>query len=250
MPKLHLNQIEVAGLAVLWLCCLSCRREETRPSNHEPGPPAAKPTDRPTPTPTLTPAPPAAPSATAWSFDRSGPTPLPPGFAVKSGSWEVALESKRGLNRVLVQTAASAKPVFNVVLIQSPVVKREAIDLTVRLRALEGKVDQGGGVIWRAKDAENYYIARYNPLEDNLRLYSVNAGRRKLLKGAPLKLNHTAWHTLRVTMQGEQIKVFLDRRERLSVEDSTFDDAGQIGLWTKADAVTQFDDLKLAEVTP
>jgi hypothetical protein len=263
MPKLHLNHVVVAGLASLCLCCLSCRRSETQPSTNEPRPPAVpkppavKSPARPEPTPTPTPtpsrgrgAPPADPSATAWSFDRVSPTPLPPGFSIKSGSWAVALESKRGRNRVLVQTAASAGPTFNVVLIESPAAKRKEVDLTVRLRAVTGKVDQGGGVIWRARDAKNYYIARYNPLEDNLRLYTVKAGRRKLIKGVQLKINHAAWHTLRATMQGDQIKVYLDRREQLSVQDSTFSAAGQIGLWTKADAVTQFDDLKLEEATP
>ncbi|MBA3257018.1 MAG: DUF1080 domain-containing protein, partial [Pyrinomonadaceae bacterium] len=100
----------------------------------------------------------------------------------------------------------------------------------------------GGGVVWRARDAKNYYIARYNPLEGNYRVYKVEDGRRTQLGTSDVKRSE-GWHTLRVTMTGERIECYFDGRKYLDVSDSTFKSAGKIGLWTKADAQTHFDDL-------
>jgi hypothetical protein len=116
------------------------------------------------------------------------------------------------------------------------------VDLSVQMKAVAGRSDQGGGLIWRAKDAKNYYVARYNPLEDNFRVYKVVNGSRSEFQSATIK--HSAgWHTLRVTMAGDHIECYYDGKKYLDVKDSTFADAGRIGLWTKADAQTHFDDL-------
>jgi hypothetical protein len=104
-------------------------------------------------------------------------------------------------------------------------------------------VDQGGGLIWRVKDHDNYYIARWNPLEDNFRVYYVKEGRRVQLDSANVKADFAKWHTIKIEQRGDAIACYLDGEKLLEVKDKTFAEAGGVGLWTKADAATAFDDL-------
>jgi hypothetical protein len=110
---------------------------------------------------------------------------------------------------------------------------------------LAGKVDQGGGVIWRAQDKSNYYIARYNPLEDNFRIYVVLDGDRKMLGSERVSLDEKAWHNLRISHVKNKIEGFLDGKKLLDVDDKNLSEAGGVGLWTKADASTAFDNFKV-----
>ncbi|MGD0898784.1 MAG: family 16 glycoside hydrolase [Thermoguttaceae bacterium] len=121
------------------------------------------------------------------------------------------------------------------------------VSLSVAFKAVAGKLDQGGGLVWRYKDADNYYLARMNPLEDNYRVYKVVAGKRTQLGSAGMKIPAGEWHVLRVVHQGNHIECYLDDKRHLDVRDDTFPDAGKIGLWTKADAQTHFAGLKAAE---
>lgn len=117
-------------------------------------------------------------------------------------------------------------------------------EIEVKVRANTGKEDQGGGVIWRARDANNYYIARYNPLEDNFRLYSVKNGRRKQLASASgIGVQSGEWFKLKIVQQGDRIEASLNGRKYLETTDRTFTKAGGIGFWSKADAASSFDDL-------
>jgi hypothetical protein len=175
-----------------------------------------------------------------WNFDRSPVGKLPPEFSAESGKW-VVFSPDIG-KRVLSQTAKSPASAFNVVLLKD--VKARDLTLRVKLRAIAGKEDQGGGLVWRALDGKNYYLARFNPLENNLRLYTVVAGKRTQLENADVKLPQ-GWQTLAVHMKGDHITVELDGKQRLDAHDTTFSDAGTIGLWSKSDAQTQFDDLTL-----
>jgi hypothetical protein len=120
------------------------------------------------------------------------------------------------------------------------------VDLSVRIKAVAGELDQGGGVVWRARDKNNYYIARYNPLEDNFRVYKVEAGKRTQFASAKVP-GDKKWHTLRVTMAGPRVHCYLDGARYLDAEDSTFPAAGRIGLWSKADAQSYFDDVSVSE---
>jgi hypothetical protein len=115
----------------------------------------------------------------------------------------------------------------------------------VRLKAVAGETDRGGGLVWRAKDKNNYYIARYNPLEPNFRVYKVEDGKRTQLDHAEAP-GDTEWHTLRITMNGREIFGYLDGKNLLEAEDSTFVDVGKIGLWSKSDARSYFDDLTVS----
>lgn len=114
--------------------------------------------------------------------------------------------------------------------------------ITVYFKANSGMEDEGGGVIWRAKDKNNYYISRYNPLENNFRLYFVKDGARRMLASARVNLPAHVWHELKIVQDGNKIRGYLNGKKWLEAEDKTFSNSGGVGLWTKADAATSFDD--------
>jgi hypothetical protein len=174
-----------------------------------------------------------------WTFDKDETGAVPKGFVAAVGHWRV-VEHDDG--KVLAQLARSPNPVFNVVLIEGP--DAQDLDLSVKLRPIAGVNDQGGGLIWRAKDAKNYYVARFNPLENNFRVYTVVDGKRTQLQSA--EVTHQGdWSRLRVTMKGDHIVCYLDGVKLLDIHDATFPGPGKIGLWSKSDAQTEFDELKL-----
>jgi hypothetical protein len=117
--------------------------------------------------------------------------------------------------------------------------------INVKVKAVAGREDQGGGLIWRVQDKDNYYIARWNPLEDNFRLYYVKDGRRKMLESAKIKSDPANWHAIQIEQNGDVIECYFDGEKLLTSQDTTFPNAGGIGLWTKADAMTNFDDFSV-----
>jgi len=176
-----------------------------------------------------------------WNFDADSAGSIPEGFTANSGEWKVIRDSTAPSKpNVLAQLGKNSGSTFNVCLMNDTNYKD--LDVSVKMKAITGKEDQGGGLLWRAKDAKNYYGARYNPLEDNYRVYKVEKGRRSQLQSADIK-HSEGWHTLRVTMQGDRIEGYYDGKKYLDVKDPTFQKAGRIGLWTKADAQSHFDDL-------
>src|SRR5438105_3185852 len=116
----------------------------------------------------------------------------------------------------------------------------------VKFKSISGKEDQAGGVVWRLKDANNYYIARANALEDNVTIYDTVNGRRTERKRANMKVASNQWHTLRVDFQGGHFTVMFDGKKAIEWDDDKFKDAGKVGVWTKADSVTIFDDFSYA----
>ncbi len=112
----------------------------------------------------------------------------------------------------------------------------------VRFKPVSGKEDQAGGLIWRFRDKDNYYIARANALEDNVTIYHTAAGHRSAFKNANMKVTGGAWHTLRVDFQASHFVVTFDGKKALDAYDATFTGPGAVGVWTKADSVTYFDD--------
>lgn len=117
-------------------------------------------------------------------------------------------------------------------------------EIEISFKAIKGEQDQGGGPIWRYQDQNNYYIARANPLENNFRVYKVVNGDRTQLSSANVEIVSGKWHTIKIINIGDKIQLFYNGEFYLEVQDSTFKQ-GRIGLWTKADAVTAFDDIKL-----
>jgi hypothetical protein len=130
------------------------------------------------------------------------------------------------------------------------------VDLSVRFRPVSGRVDQAAGLVWRYQDENNYYLVRANALESNVVLYKVQNGRRTDLPvkgegrtyGKPARVPSGQWATLRVFARGSLFEVYHEGRKLYAVEDTTFSEAGKVGVWTKADSVTNFDDLTV--VTP
>jgi hypothetical protein len=120
----------------------------------------------------------------------------------------------------------------------------------VKFKPISGKDDQAGGVVWRYLDADNYYICRANALENNVVLYRVYRGKRKSISpigrlfaygvGHPVPAGQ--WHTLRVEFQGTRAKVLFNGKALFEIQDKTFPGPGKVGVWTKADSVTRFDD--------
>jgi len=187
----------------------------------------------------------------AWSFDLDPVGTLPKGFIIgtlfdgrPAGDWQI-MEFKEApsLPHVFAQRMnAGAEHAYKTVLVQD--MAAADLDLQVSFLAVGGKGDMGGGLIWRAADDRNYYLARANPLEQNIRAYRVVKGVRHLLMNFDQVIPVRKWHGLRVVAQGEQFEVFFDGRTVLKLSDKTFTN-GRIGLWTKSDAVTYFDDLQL-----
>jgi hypothetical protein len=177
---------------------------------------------------------------------------LPSGWkAARTGKgegsvWKVAADdsapSESGV--VLAQTAESPRGLFNLCIAEDG--RFKDVEVQVAFKAVRGKIDQGGGIVWRYQDANNYYVARMNPLEDNYRVYKVVAGKRiQLGTKEDLKIPAGEWHVLKIKQSGEQIECWLDGKKCLQAKDDTFTKAGKIGLWTKADAQTYFDDLQV-----
>ena len=114
----------------------------------------------------------------------------------------------------------------------------------VKMKPDSGREDQAGGVVWRFQDGNRYYVARANAMEDNVSLYYTEGGVRKTLKYVDATVQRSAWHTLRVEYKGTHIRVIFDGVTRIEMDDSHIAAAGAVGLWTKADSVTRFDDFR------
>ena len=112
----------------------------------------------------------------------------------------------------------------------------------VKFKPISGREDQAGGLVWRWKDSDNYYVARANALENNVSLYYTQNGRRNELKYVDARVPRNTWHTLRVEFSGKKIRVLLNGKAYIEMEDDRIAGAGAVGVWTKADSVTLFDD--------
>jgi hypothetical protein len=119
------------------------------------------------------------------------------------------------------------------------------VDVSVKLKPVSGKVDQAGGIVVRLLDPDNYYVVRADAIENNVRLYRVVGGKRTLLAGAELRVAAGEWHTLRIAVKGHHFRVWGDGRAVFEADDATFQQAGKVGLWTKADSVIHFDELAI-----
>jgi Domain of Unknown Function (DUF1080) len=175
-----------------------------------------------------------------WTFEDESAGAPPKEFRPSVGEWKVVTTDE---GKVLAQSARNANPVFNIALVDDTEAKD--VDISVKVKALAGDLDQGGGLVWRATDAKNYYVARFNHKEDNFRVYKVVDGvRSQPFQNANVK-HHDGWTVVRVTMKGDHIECYIDGQKYLDVHDPTFPEAGKIGVWSKSDARSQFDDLAL-----
>ena len=219
-----------------------------------------------------------AESRRIWNFDSETAGTLPQNFVVgtlvdgrPAGDWQV-IDMKKSLSllhdldrrehlrlKKVLQTLEAPSPSqvmaqlknrgfeqdYNVVLVERTTTAE--LDLRVSLLPVAGKGDMGGGLIWRAQDHQNYYITRANPLEQNIRFYRVVKGVRYKLANFDHIISVETWHTFRVVARDNHFQIIFDGQTVFDIRDETFQ-SGQIGLWTKADAVTYFDDLRLSVV--
>jgi len=215
-----------------------------------------------TPEPNRPPAPPAPEGARVIDFEAAPVGAPPSGFTFARtgkggpGRWEVVtVDGAPSGRRALAQTSTDATSYRFPVAVAEGFTARD-VDLAVRFRPVSGKVDQAAGLVWRYRDADNYYIVRANALEDNVVLYKVENGKRTDLDvkgagstyGVKAEVPADAWSELRVIARGNLFTVYLNGKELFQVEDGTFREAGRVGLWTKADSVTRFDDLRFARL--
>lgn len=172
------------------------------------------------------------------------------GHTAKTGAPGTWVIQQDGANNVLAQTNAdSTRSRFPVAVLGD--VSVADVDLSVRFKPVSGRVDQAAGLVWRYRDEDNYYIVRANALEDNVVLYKVEKGRRTDLPvkgegrtyGKKAEVPAGQWSTLRVVANGPRFEVHFNGTRLYEVEDTTFAQPGTVGVWTKADSVTQFDDL-------
>jgi len=158
------------------------------------------------------------------------------------GVWKIVADKDAPSRpNVLGLVTANTGGTFNLATVAGSSYKN--LDLRVDVRADTGEEDQGGGLIWRCKDENNYYICRINPLESNFRVYKVVAGRRKQLGSARVEAKAGLWYSLRAVMTGDRMRCYVDGEKLLDVSDDTFSGPGMVGLWTKADASSSFDNL-------
>lgn len=183
-------------------------------------------------------------------FDRDAPGTLPAGWeqgVTGKGAprWEVRQDpSAPSAPNVLQQSGSGAFPwcVLRASSVESGYVE-------VKFKALAGKEDQAGGLVWRWKDGDNYYVARANALEDNVSLYYTAGGRRNTIKYVNAPVPPNVWHSLRVEFSGTRIKVVLDGKPYIEEDNSRISGAGAVGVWTKADSVTAFDDFSFGQAS-
>ena len=177
------------------------------------------------------------------NFDDAKPGEAPPGWtATKTGKGEAKWTIEKddtapSKPNVLKQSGEATYPVA---LKKNTSLKDGFVE--VKFKPISGKEDQAGGVVWRAKDSDNYYIARANALEDNVTIYHTIKGKRSEKKRTNMKVATGVWHTLRADFNGDHFTITFDGKKAIEWDDKTFTEAGMVGVWTKADSVTLFDD--------
>jgi hypothetical protein len=214
----------------------------------------------PTPAGAMEPARPMAAATASTDFEGDSAGQAPIGFSSaltgkgRPGAWRIEVVDG---GHVVTQTDADSTGNRYPLLVYDGLQAKD-VDLRVRLFPVSGSGDQAGGLIWRYRDANNYYVVRANALEDNVVLYKVKNGKRSDLPskaggrgyGVRAKVPPAEWSELRVTARGTLFEVYFRGQKIFEVEDSTFTEPGKVGLWTKADSVTRFDDLAIANLDP
>ncbi len=185
-----------------------------------------------------------------WSFekDEAGGPPAGFEFAVTAkkqpGKWIIV---KDGDNQVLAQVDRDkTERRFAMALVNN---SYKDLKISVKAKPIAGDVEMVAGLVWRYKDADNYYVARWNA--DSVRVDRVVQGERQLMTPSEIKITLPAkvWHTLTVEHRGEDIKVFVGKEKVFEGKDNAYTDAGRTGVWIKADSLTYFDDLTVEELT-
>jgi hypothetical protein len=188
---------------------------------------------------------------TEIDFESATVGALPPGItgaltgSGAAAAWIVLEDATAPAGpKVLAQTSTDKTDYrFPLAIFDAPVAAD--VDVGVRFRPVGGEVDRAAGIAIRLKDRNNYYVVRANALEDNIRLYRMVGGQRTQFAGTSAKVPSDKWQELRLTARGSRFEVFLEGKSLFSATDTAFTSAGRVALWTKADSVTYFDDLRI-----
>jgi Domain of Unknown Function (DUF1080) len=186
-----------------------------------------------------------------YNFDSDTPGQLPAKFhTARTGSgaeskWAVIADPTAPSKPNVVAQTSTDQTDYRFPLLIADEGSFQDLELSVRFKAVSGNVDRAAGLVFRLKDPNNYYVVRANALENNYRLYHLVNGRRRQFAGANFKVTSGEWHELRVEAKGNKITCYYDGVKKIEASDDTFKDAGKVALWTKADSVTYFDDLKV-----
>jgi hypothetical protein len=184
-----------------------------------------------------------AAQAETVGFDRDPAGAVPAGWVCGStggGAPRWAVEADAGAPSAPNVLKQSGKGAFPWCVKQGTALADGVVE--VKFKPLTGREDQAGGLVWRWKDGDNYYVARANALENNVSLYYTERGSRRTIKYVDAPVPGNAWHTLRVEFKGTRIRVLLDGKAYIELDDSHIAGPGAVGVWTKADSVTAFDD--------
>ncbi|HEV8692055.1 MAG TPA: hypothetical protein VGQ91_17255 [Ideonella sp.] len=193
----------------------------------------------------------AAAGAQVIGFDQEPPGALPAGWVggvTGRGTplWAVAADpSAPSKGQVLLQSGSGSFPWC----VKSGTALADGF-VEVKFKPISGHEDQAGGLVWRWKDGDNYYVARANALEGNVSLYYTERGSRKTIRYVDAPVAKAQWHTLRVEFAGTRIAVSLDGKRYIELDDQHIAGPGAVGVWTKADSVTAFDDFSFGPVAP
>ncbi len=187
-----------------------------------------------------------------FNFDDLLLGSIPPGCLIaetgekgQAAVWQVIEieDAPSGKQAFALTESSNTGHIYNLALAQDSYFKD--IEVSVKLKPLSGQEDQGGGLAWRVHDPNNYYAARWNPLENNFRVYVVQNGERRQLASIDVQVDPSDWHEIEIEMEGNEIEATFDSEFEIEIEDSTLSLAGMVGLWTKADAATAFDDFEV-----
>ena len=162
------------------------------------------------------------------------------------GDWRVLEDPSASDRQVIAQMSKDPTDYRFQLAVYRPISAKN-VDVVLRLKPVGGTVDQAGGIIVRLTTPDDYYVVRANALEDNVRFYRMVKGQRQQLDGSNIKIASNEWHTLGLRAENDQFTISFDGSELFSTMDSTFFGSGKVGLWTKADSVTLFDEISYAE---
>lgn len=200
--------------------------------------------------------PPLGQAPSTWTFDQMPAGAAPAGFSLartgsgRPGRWVIRAvpDAPSGPNVLAQEDSDRTDYRFPVAVADSPTFAN--VSVSVRCKPVGGRVDRACGIVWRYQDENNYYLARANALEDNVCWYYVQNGRRIEVKRVNVRVASGVWHSLQADMRGDHIEVYFNGVKLIDVHDARFTVPGKVGVWTKADSYTLFDDLTATPLTP
>ncbi len=195
---------------------------------------------------------PGAAETVTVTFEKAAAGSLPPGFTPgltgggRPVKWSVVDDAGAKGGRALADTSADTTDYRFPLAIYD--LSAKDVEVSIHFRPVAGRIDQAAGIAVRLADANNYYVVRANALEDNVNFYRVVRGNRQQITGARAAVASNAWHTLTLRAEGERFTVSFDGKQLYTATDRTFANGGKVGLWTKADSVTHFDNLTITNL--